>query len=264
MTWILITNDDGIDAQALVPMARAMGEVAPVRVVVPDTERSWVGKAITRYAEVGVEAVMKEGIEMHSCTGFPADCVQLGVTQLFDGPPSLVVSGINLGYNHGLAYIQSSGTVGAALEAHLLGVDAMAMSAGSDGDFATWRAWALGDESRPMWERLAAVAANLAAGMLEAGPTGAVVSVNLPDTADVGTARRFTTVAETGYDGLFREKAPGRYAHEYRGTLAHRASLEGTDIAAAADGLVSITPVRGIGTAIAPAALLARLGVEGA
>jgi 5'-nucleotidase len=246
MSWILVTNDDGIDARALAPLARALGALAPVRVVVPDGERSWVGKAITRAAPITVTPAERDGVEMLACSGFPADCVQLGVNTLFDGPPLLVVSGINLGYNHGSAYLQSSGTLGAAMEACLAGVDGLAVSAGVESDFAAWRDWALTDDSIPMWERLAAIAADLTAAMLEAGPIGVTINANLPHEADRDTERRLTTVARTGYDRLFREESPGTYVHDYRGGLHHRAAVEGTDVDAAADGVVSITPVKAI------------------
>ncbi len=53
----LLTNDDGVDSPSLVPFMRALSTLAPVRAVVPDRERSWVGKAITRFGEIGVERV---------------------------------------------------------------------------------------------------------------------------------------------------------------------------------------------------------------
>lgn len=255
MTWILVTNDDGIDARALVPLARALEGLAPVRVVAPNGERSWIGKAITRYQPLHVEPVERDGLEMLSCSGTPADCVQLGIHTLFDEPPALVVSGINLGYNHGTGYLHTSGTVGAVLEAHLSGVDGLALSTGGDGEFRPWMAWASTDDSMLMWERLAAIGADLAAGMLRAGPLGMALSANLPDDADRHTPRRLTTVAQTGYGRLFREESPGTYVHDYRGQLIHRAPKEGTDIGTIADGVVTVTPVRAISTAALPEAL---------
>lgn len=255
MTWILVTNDDGIDAQALVPLANALTDLAPVRVVVPDSERSWVGKAITRAASLEVETVVRDGVEMHTCTGFPADCVQLGVNTLFDEPPSLVVSGINLGYNHGSAYLQSSGTVGAAMEGCLAGVDGLALSAGCDGDFHPWRTWALTGESLPMWERLATIAAEQAETMLNVGRLGVTINVNIPEDATLETERRLTSVADTRYSALFRQESPGTYLHDYRGGLQHVSALEGTDIAAAADGVIAVTPIRSISGIDFPEAL---------
>jgi 5'-nucleotidase len=54
MTWVLLTNDDGIESPALLPFGRALSQHHEVRVVVPDRERSWIGKAITRFDPVEV------------------------------------------------------------------------------------------------------------------------------------------------------------------------------------------------------------------
>jgi 5'-nucleotidase len=243
--WILVTNDDGIDAPPLVPLVSALADLASIRVVVPHIERSWIGKAITRFDPVEVRVVEREGLEMHAATGYPADCVQLGVHTLFDRPPALVVSGINIGYNHGSAFLQSSGTVGAALEAVIAGVDGVAFSAGSDRPWEEWRPWVHTPAARPMWHRLAAIAADITSGLLRAGPTGTVLSVNLPDEAGPTTERRITTVADTGYDRLFRRAGPSVYVHDFGGGTQQRASLEGTDMQAAADRVISITAVRG-------------------
>ncbi len=56
-----------------------------MKVVVPAQERSWVGKAITRFDEISVERIVREGIEVFVADGYPADCTQLGVHSLFGG-----------------------------------------------------------------------------------------------------------------------------------------------------------------------------------
>src|SRR5512135_1487335 len=128
MKTILLTNDDGIDSPMLVPLARALRRLASVRLVVPSSERSWVGKAITRYDVVQAQQTERDGIPMYAVGGTPADCVSLGVHTLFAEPPDLVVSGINLGLNFGLAFLLSSGTVGGALEAWIAGIPSIAFS----------------------------------------------------------------------------------------------------------------------------------------
>jgi 5'-nucleotidase len=65
-------------------------------------------------------------------SGRPADCVNLAVFNLLDEKPDLVVSGINAGFNIGLGFILSSGTVGACLEANLAGIPAIALSQAFD------------------------------------------------------------------------------------------------------------------------------------
>lgn len=247
MTFILLTNDDGIDAPGLPVLARELGRLGHVEVVVPDRERSWIGKAITRFDPITVRRVEVEGITMHSTSGYPADCAQLGIHALFGRRPDLVVSGINIGYNHGSAYLQSSGTVGAVLEAGISDVPGIAFSAGEvDGDWPTWRAWADSPASLPMWERLAVVATEMTVTMLEHALFG-TLNVGLPGDATAATPRRITSVAQVGYDKLFAEAEPGVYRHTFGGIVTENGDMTGTDIEAAVDGVISITPVEGAG-----------------
>lgn len=246
MPWTLVTNDDGTDSPALVPFARAVTNTREqVRVVVPDRERSWVAKAITRFEPVAVRAALRDGVEMWACTGYPADAVQLGVDGLFEGPPELILSGINLGYNHGVGFVMSSGTVGAAIEGWVSGIPAIALSTGTVSDWAAWRAEVHAPEARPAWERLAAVAASLVEDLLAAGVTelADVVNVNLPFDADEHTPRRITIPARTGYDRLFRAVGDGVFVHDFGGGLREFAALEGTDVEAAHRGWISVTPL---------------------
>ena len=259
MDWILVTNDDGVHAPGLPSLIREVSRVAPVRAVVPDRERSWIGKAITRHDPIRVTEIVLDGLPIHSATGYPADCVQLGVNTLFDSPPRLVVSGINVGYNHGSAYLQSSGTVGAVLEGGLAGVDGVAFSTGSHREWPVWKPWAESDASLEMWEGLAVVAAGIAAEVFEEAPTGALLSVNLPDTATGETPRRLTKVAEVGYDRLFSHAGDGIYVHDFGGGLAFREPSAGTDVEAAAEDVIAITPIRGAGTGAIPGHLRRRL-----
>lgn len=246
MAHLLMTNDDGIDSPALPPLARALAQLEHVKVVVPDRERSWVSKAITRYDEITVESVQRDGITMWTTTGYPADCTQLGIHALFEQPPRLVVSGINIGFNFGAAFMLSSGTVGAASEAWISGVPAIALSAGTNGDWPTWARWVLTPEADPMWSRLAAISADIIAALLKSGfPEGAdLINVNMPESADLDTPRRVVDVARIGYDRLFQKQRDGVYAHEFEGTFLHFSGLEGTDVETARNDEIAITPIR--------------------
>ena len=182
---ILLTNDDGIEAPGLIPFARALQTVGDVVVVVPDRERSWVAKAITRFDPVGVERRIVGGVELHACSGYPADCVQLGIHVLFPSKPDIVVSGVNIGYNHGTAYLQSSGTAGAALEAGIAGVPAIAFSTGSEVmEWNAWKAWALTADALEMWARVGRVAARVVADAFSLLSPGDVLNVGIPDRAE--------------------------------------------------------------------------------
>lgn len=259
---VLVTNDDGVDAPGLVALARAMKRLGTVTVVVPDRERSWVGKAITRFDPVTAEWTDRGGEAMLTVSGYPADAVQIG---LHSAPelPDLVVSGINLGYNHGAGFLMSSGTVGAAVEAWIAGVPAVAISTGTMTDWRRWRSRAESPEEQPAWERLADVTIDLIQVIEGAGlfQHADVVSINLPYESTGETERRVTTIARVGYDRLFSMQAEGVYVHDYGGGITQFEAVEHSDIAAAHDGAVSITPILMPAAALVPDEV--RAAIEG-
>jgi 5'-nucleotidase len=125
---ILLTNDDGIHAPGLRALLAAFSERHQIVVVAPDRERSAVGHGITLHEPIRLHAVRFDGThEAFAVTGTPADCVKLGLAELVDGVPDLVVSGINPGANVGIN-INYSGTVAAAKEAAMAGIPALAVS----------------------------------------------------------------------------------------------------------------------------------------
>ena len=254
MSWILLTNDDGIDSPALSPFAAALRSLGTVRVVVPDQERSWVGKAITRVGSIGTDQVDLDGEMAWTCTGYPADAVQIGIHGLFDEPPALVVSGINIGYNHGAGFLMSSGTIGAAVEGWVSGVPSIAVSTGANGDWSAWKRRALGPGAVGDWERLGKVGAELVDVVVNAGlpDLADVVSINVPFDATSATPRHVTTIARIGYDRLFSDDGNGVYRHDFNGRLIEFEPLDGTDIEAGREGRVSIAPIRMPSAAVVP------------
>lgn len=261
MKRILVTNDDGIDAPGLGALVSACRRLGDVTVVVPDRERSWVGKAITRFDPVRMERVERDGFEAYTVSGYPADAVQLGIHAL-DATPDLVISGINLGYNHGAGFLMSSGTVGAAVEAWISRIPAVALSTGTMTDWHAWRAEAMGDESREAWRRLAHLSVDLVDDLQAAGLNRYcdVISINLPYDSTPATERRVTTIARVGYDRLFAPDGdPGTYMHAYGGGINQIEAVEGSDIDAAHDGAISITPIRMPAAAAVPDELRAQI-----
>lgn len=250
MKRLLVTNDDGVDAPALIPLARAMQRLGEVTVVAPSQEQSWIGKAISKVDTVAVRRIERDGLQIWSVDGFPADCVHVGSFGVLDSPPDLVVSGINIGANNGTAYATGSGTLGAAVEASNIGIGGLAFSAMSEGPWHDWVQWVYTRPAREMWTRLAGVAADIAAVALEAGIPAEVdaLSVNLPSSADLETRRVVTGFARTRYGALLAG-SNGRYQHAYDGNLRAEGDLTGSDIEALDAGFVSITPVRMASTA---------------
>lgn len=125
---VLLTNDDGIHAPGLFELYEALRPDYDVHVVAPESEMSAVGHAITLTLPLRVQKVMKNGSFFgYSVTGTPADCVKIAVQELLDGPPDIILSGINLGPNVGINILYS-GTVSAATEGAFLGVKSAAIS----------------------------------------------------------------------------------------------------------------------------------------
>ena len=264
MSWLLVTNDDGVDSPALLPLARALREIAPVRVVVPDGERSWIGKAISRWDELRVETRVRDGIELHAVAGFPADCTNLGVHSLFGEPPELVVSGINIGLNVGLGFFLSSGTVGAAMEGWIAGVPSIAFSMGVPDNDREWKQGAQGDAR--LWEDAARLCAELVRELRAEGYPENVdlLSVNFPVGATLETPRALTELAAVGYDRLFRRRDDGLFVHDFSGALRNESAASArSDVSAVRAGMVSITPVRLAHTARLSGALRKRLAGNG-
>lgn len=246
---ILVTNDDGVDSPALVPLADALANLGEVHVVVPDGERSWSGKAMTRFAAVTTAATSRGDHDVTTVDGTPADAAQVGCGLLAPGP-DVVVSGINLGHNHGTAFASASGTIGAAVEASLLGHHAIAVSTGTmDDDFAGWRRLVAAPDADRDWARLARLTRVILDDVLASGLLDAcdLVSVNLPWGADDATPRRVTTMARTRYGPMLAPDGPeGRWQATYGGLTVLPRSAGGpmTDLEAADAGEVSVTPLR--------------------
>ncbi len=245
---ILLTNDDGIDSPAIVPLANALSAIGDVTVVVPDSERSWIGKAITRVGDIVVAEHEVDGRSITTATGYPADCVQLGVFNLADEPPELVVSGINIGANYGSGFIIGSGTVGACFEASVCGLPALALSAHVDGEWDAWQRHMSSPASVPDWERLARVGAALAREIVDGGFPAEVdvLSANLPSAATIETPWRVGPLAHTGYGSVFqrRDGLTNVYQHDWVFDLVPRSPNDGTDMALLDEGVVTITPLR--------------------
>lgn len=129
MKKILITNDDGIDADGIVRLAEAAKQYGEVWVVAPDTQRSAVSHSVTlRHSFDAWEVDFPvEDVHAYACTGTPADCVRIGVLNIVPGKPDYVFSGINYGYNTA-SDMQYSATVGAAFEGSFQGVPSFAFS----------------------------------------------------------------------------------------------------------------------------------------
>jgi len=121
---ILITNDDGIRASGLTTLESSLSGLGKIILVAPENEQSATSHAITLDRPLRIK---KYSENKYSVTGTPTDCVLLAVHTILGSRPDLVVSGINHGPNMG-EDVTYSGTVAAAIEGNILGIDSIAIS----------------------------------------------------------------------------------------------------------------------------------------
>jgi 5'-nucleotidase len=242
---VLLTNDDGIDAEGLQTLRRALLAVPGVRlaVIAPDGNRSAMARSITTRRPLWVEEVsFADGTVGFATDGTPVDCVRLASLGLVDGfEADLVVSGINHGANLG-DDITYSGTVAAALEGIVLGVPAIAVSQQSGRRALDFRFDGGFDFD---------VAAGFVARLVErieevALPVTTLLNINVPAGAPDGV--EVTSLGKRIYrDELKLEQEeqgpPARRRYWIYGADPGYHEDEGTDLAAVAAGRIAVTPI---------------------
>lgn len=123
---ILITNDDGYEAEGLLELIEALDGLAKLVVVAPKKNKSACSHSITLSEPLRFEKIAKDFYALDD--GTPSDCIYLALHKWFKvAPPDLVISGINLGANMGEDTMYS-GTVAGAMEAAMHGIKAIAIS----------------------------------------------------------------------------------------------------------------------------------------
>lgn len=127
---ILVVNDDSICSPGIVLLAKAAMELGEVWVVAPSRQCSAMSQKLSIHGSLKVESAEEFPVPVkaaYKVDGTPVDCVKVALQYLMDDKPDYVFSGINDGYNVGFE-IAYSGTVGAAFEAVMNGIPAIAFS----------------------------------------------------------------------------------------------------------------------------------------
>ena len=239
---VLLTNDDGIDADGLQGLRRALLRVPDIElaVIAPDGNRSAMARSITTRRPLWVHEVdFGDGTHGFSTDGTPVDCVRLATLGLIEGfEAELIVSGINHGANLG-DDITYSGTVAAALEGVLLGLPAIAVSQQSSAGTMDFRPGHAFDFAH---------AARFVARLVEEIdvvplPSGTLLNINCPAGEASGVA-----IARLG-KRIYRDElklmdtGDGRRSYWIYGPDPGFHEEDGTDFAAVADGHIAITPL---------------------
>ena len=227
---ILVTNDDGIQADGIKALAEALGELGEVVVVAPAVEQSGSSHAITMHAPLQPREVAPG---WWSVNGTPSDCVYVGIHSVLKRKPDLLVSGINRGPNLG-DDVTYSGTVAAAMEGTMQGVKSLAVS--------------LNSYNPQGYAHAARVALHVARRIADFElPPRTLLNLNVPVEAGCDPVKiRITRQGRRNYSQNVVERLDPRglkyvwlggdpQGHEY---------VDGGDIEAVSEGCVSLTPLQ--------------------
>lgn len=233
---ILITNDDGIHAPGLRVLERIARELTDdVWVVAPETDQSGKAHSLSLSDPLRLRKISDRHFAVR---GTPTDCVIMGVRHILEGKPDLVLSGVNRGANVA-DDVTYSGTIAAAMEGVLLGIPSVAMS----------QAYGWADGSDVPWATAEAHGPDVVRRLMEAGlPAGTFANVNFPARAPdkvagiAVTAQGARNDATIGVEPRIDGRGNPYFWISYRPQTTEAAA--GTDLAALAEGFVSVTPLR--------------------
>ena len=229
---ILLTNDDGVRAPGILAAAQALKGVGEVTIIAPATNQSGKGHSITIEDPIYVDAVTLSGdLQATSVAGTPATSVKVALGTLLTRKPDLVVSGINRGWNLGsVTYV--SGTVGAAREAALAGIPAIAASLSSE-------------------ESNYSSAADIVRQVVEMArkirfERGVFLNVNIPagSSSAIKGIQLTRQSALTGVERFEEQRSPRGRKYFWSVWNEPTGDVEGTDVWAVERGFAAVTPLR--------------------
>ena len=239
---VMVTNDDSVQSNGIIELARATARHAEAIIVAPEQPQSATALSMTFHKPLRVTRVRRDNFECYAVSGSPGDCVMVGVNKVLPRKPDLVVSGINIGDNNTFQDILASGTVAAALESAISGIPAIAFSMEVSGE----SLFAL-EYDQPDFRNAGIVAGEIIRDVLDHGmPEGAdILNVNYPRNVQLNTPIKLTDVGRRKYTDkvIVRRDPRGR---AYYWLFGERLSSfpERTDAeAVVVDRHVSITPI---------------------
>jgi len=243
MPTILLINDDGIHSIGLLTLKKRLTKLGKILVVAPKEETSGIGKALTTKQINITETRLEDGTKAYAITGTPADAFLLALNKILKRPPDLLVAGINMGPNLGIDDLLNSGTLGAALEAAIHQVPAIAVS------------YCIPEITENQPEKMAVtekeleltltIAEKTAQYVLNEGmpPEVDIISINVPENADPN-AIKITSLSYEGYGDIHSKRGNGFMIRGWR--LANYPDDKmGTDLyTVKKEKSISITPIK--------------------
>lgn len=230
---ILLTNDDGIDAQGIQALKNFFRDRCEIVLAAPADERSATSHSISLGKDLRVRDYIKDGIPHYAVHGMPVDCVKFALSEIPGFRPDLVISGINHGANTGVS-VYYSGTISAAREALINRVPSMAISLCSR-EFRDFTA-------------AAEIAGQLVNGFNEgAFPKDVLMSVNVPAvTSDLIMGVKVTKQADSRFieEFIYKSSKQGEKIYQLAGEIEIDETDGTSDEEAIMENYISITPLR--------------------
>jgi 5'-nucleotidase len=233
---ILVTNDDGMFAPGIKALVECVGDIGEIVVVAPNSPQSGKGHAVTLDEPIRLNQVdVFPGIEAYECSGTPADCVKIAKhLVLKDREVDLCLSGINHGSNASINILYS-GTMSAAMEASLEGINSIGFSLldySFDANF---------EPSKPYVKHI------IRAALREGLGSCKLLNVNIPN-LDAASLKgvRICRQAEGRWTEEFREAEDPRGEKYYwlTGNFTVFEDKDDTDMWALEHGFISVVPSR--------------------
>jgi len=225
---ILVSNDDGYQAEGIKKLTQAISEIAEVVVVAPNENKSAASSSLT----IGKPLMpVKIDENIFAIDATPSDCVHLALCGFLKESIDLVVTGINLGANLGDDVIYS-GTVAGAIEGRFLGLPSIAIS------LASWKC--------KHFETAAIIAKRLVE-KIEKAPLShnTIINVNVPDVPIEqikGIKSTRLGNRHMSEPSIQDQNDPSLYWIGENGPEADNG--EGTDFYAVNNNFVSVTPLQ--------------------
>lgn len=227
---ILVTNDDGFYAFGIKVLEKKLRALGTVVTVAPDQERSAASHSLTLHRPLRVKKIKPN---VYSVDGTPTDCITIAVKELLPREPDLIVSGINKGANLG-DDVHYSGTVSAAVEGGIMGINSVAISLMTRDD--------------GHYETAAAFAVKISREVLKRGlPPGVILNVNVPNVAAKQIrGYQFTKQGKRNYGDIIAERIDprGRKYYWIGGDEFGFENILNSDCNAVLANIISITPIR--------------------
>ncbi len=223
---VLISNDDGIESNGLIELAKAFSMDNEVMVIAPDGNRSSSSHSITVFKKIKLNKIDKYPFPAYSLSGTPVDCIKFSYLFFTDFKPDIVVSGINKGHNIGTD-TNYSGTLSIACEGSFFNSISFAFSS-----------FSLGESDFKLISKYAVKIVN---DLLKISKVGDIWNINFPPNYNNIRGVKFTRLGKHLYSDRYEKIGEDEYM--LVGELIDCKNDPDCDVEWQKQGYITITPI---------------------